>query len=62
VQTCEWLGSHRLSAVAHCRTVATSQTLSREGRLDKYRPEDYGLIIVDEAHHAAAKSYVPCAT
>jgi len=38
------------------RTVATSQTLSREGRLEKYRPEDYGLIIVDEAHHAAAKS------
>lgn len=26
-------------------------------RLGKWRPEDFGLVIIDEAHHAAAESY-----
>mgnify|MGYP002718817203 CR=1 FL=1 len=45
-------GGLRLTA----RTVATYQSLSRPERLEKYDPEDFGLIIVDEAHHAAARS------
>jgi superfamily II DNA or RNA helicase len=39
-------------------TVATYQTLNSVGRLDKYDPSRFKLVIVDEAHHAAAKSYV----
>ncbi|SCU91724.1 LADA_0F11650g1_1 [Lachancea dasiensis] len=36
--------------------VASVQTLIR--RLDRYSPGDIDLIIIDEAHHAAAKSYL----
>lgn len=34
---------------------ASVQTMVR--RLDRYDPEDFGLIICDEAHHAAASTY-----
>lgn len=37
--------------------VASVQTLSRASRLDRVTA-DFGLIIVDEAHHAVADSYV----
>lgn len=40
-------------------TVATYQTLMRsEGRLEKFDPRGLKAVIVDEAHHAASKSYV----
>lgn len=39
-------------------TIATFQTLIRPGRMTKYDPADYKLLLVDEAHHAAARSYV----
>ena len=38
------------------RTVATYQTLNRERRLQKFDPMNLKAVIVDEAHHAAAKS------
>ncbi len=40
--------------------VASVQSLCQERRLQRHRPEDYGLLIVDEAHHACgvAKSYM----
>jgi len=40
--------------------IASIPTLGRQGssRLLKFDPKDFGLIIVDEAHHASAKSYV----
>jgi hypothetical protein len=38
------------------RTVATYQTLNREHRLQKFDPSNLKAVIVDEAHHAAAKS------
>ena len=38
-------------------TVASIQTLSRRERL-RQLPTDYDLIIVDEAHHATANSYL----
>ncbi|KAF9535421.1 P-loop containing nucleoside triphosphate hydrolase protein [Crepidotus variabilis] len=38
-------------------TVATYQTLSKENRLLKFDPAALKAVIVDEAHHAAAKSY-----
>ncbi|WWC60064.1 uncharacterized protein I303_102627 [Kwoniella dejecticola CBS 10117] len=39
-------------------TIATYQTLNNPDRLAKFDPWDFALIIVDEAHHAAAHSYL----
>ena len=39
------------------RTIATIQTLLKKDRFTKFDPELFKLIIVDEAHHAAAKSW-----
>lgn len=40
-------------------TVATYQTLNRsQERLNKFEPASYKAVVVDEAHHAAAPSYL----
>ncbi len=40
------------------RVVVTSvQTMSRPGRLKRYDPRQFGLVVIDEAHHAVAASY-----
>ncbi|WWC68852.1 uncharacterized protein I206_102788 [Kwoniella pini CBS 10737] len=39
-------------------TIATYQTLNNPERLAKFDPKDFKLVIVDEAHHAAAHSYL----
>jgi len=36
--------------------VGSIQTLSR-GRMERFEPKDFGLVVVDEAHHAVADSY-----
>ena len=36
---------------------ATLQTISRETTLKTFKPDDFDLIVIDESHHAAAKSY-----
>jgi len=38
-------------------TVGSIQTMMREQRLKRFRPNYYGTIIVDEAHHALADTY-----
>lgn len=38
-------------------TVGSVQTLMREKRLDRFGPDHYGTIIVDEAHHILSDSY-----
>lgn len=38
-------------------TVASIQTLSRIGRRERFHPDHFALVIVDEAHHAAAATY-----
>jgi len=38
--------------------VASIQSLSRPSRLDSYRPEDWPVMVVDEAHRSAAASYL----
>jgi superfamily II DNA or RNA helicase len=38
-------------------TVGSVQTLMRQDRLDKFRPNHYQCVIVDEAHHALAETY-----
>ena len=39
-------------------TVCSVQSLLRSDRLAKFRPEWVKLILIDEAHHAAAPSYL----
>lgn len=39
-------------------TIATYQTLNNPTRLDKFDPSQFKLVIVDEAHHSAALSYL----
>lgn len=39
-------------------TIATYQTLNNPARLDKFDPSRFKLVIVDEAHHSAALSYL----
>lgn len=40
------------------RVVVTSvQTMSRESRMQRFSPDDFGLLICDEAHHAVAATY-----
>lgn len=41
----------------HRVTVGSVQTLMRESRLDRFAPDHFGTIIVDEAHHAISDSY-----
>jgi superfamily II DNA or RNA helicase len=50
VEMAELRGGHLGSCV-----VATVQTVS--ARLGKFRPEEIGLLMIDEAHHAVATSY-----
>ena len=38
-------------------TVGSVQTLMREKRLERFEPDHYGTIIVDEAHHILSDSY-----
>lgn len=38
-------------------TVGSVQTLMRDTRLQRFKPDHYGTIIVDEAHHALSESY-----
>lgn len=37
--------------------VGSVQTLSRPSRREVYQPDAFGLIVIDEAHHAPAQSY-----
>ena len=39
--------------------VSTVQTQCT-GRMKKFNPYDYGVLVIDEAHHATAKSYRKC--
>uniref|UniRef100_A0A060T456 ARAD1C38984p n=1 Tax=Blastobotrys adeninivorans TaxID=409370 RepID=A0A060T456_BLAAD len=39
-------------------TVASVQSIARPNRISKFSPEDFKLIIIDEAHHAAAPNYI----
>lgn len=47
-----------LGGIDPARIVVTSvQTMSRPGRHARFKPEEFGLLIIDEAHHAVAPSY-----
>jgi len=59
-----WPGEHvgvvKGSSDEHDRrvVVASVQTLAARGRLDRMDVESFGLVIVDEAHHVAAESWL----
>lgn len=38
-------------------TVGSVQSLMRQSRLDRFEPDHFGTIIIDEAHHAVSDSY-----
>jgi len=44
----------------HDVIIASVPTLGREGslRIQKFDPKEFGLVIIDEAHHSSAKSYM----
>ncbi|KAG8972126.1 hypothetical protein FRC05_010294 [Tulasnella sp. 425] len=48
---------HRATGLADV-TVATYQTLKQPERLDKFDPSRFKVVVVDEAHHAVAPSYL----
>ncbi|KAJ3525726.1 hypothetical protein NM688_g8361 [Phlebia brevispora] len=50
-------GEHNASGLADL-TIATYQTLCRPERLAKFDPQNLKAIIVDEAHHSVASSYL----
>lgn len=39
-------------------TIASVQSIARPNRLKRFDPSDYKMIIIDEAHHAAARTYL----
>ncbi|CAN6606871.1 hypothetical protein TRVA0_003S02124 [Trichomonascus vanleenenianus] len=51
------MANHKASGEADV-TIASIQSVTRRPRLEKFDPKDYKLIIIDEAHHAAAEQYM----
>lgn len=50
-------GIERASSRSHGEEVVSASVQSLVRRLDRFRPDDFRLIICDEAHHAAARTY-----
>lgn len=50
-------GIERAQNRSHGEEVVSASVQSLVRRLDSFRPDDFRLIICDEAHHAAAKTY-----
>lgn len=50
-------GIERASQHSNGEEVVSASVQTMVRRLDRFGPEDFGLIICDEAHHAAARTY-----
>lgn len=50
-------GVERAEEVSHGEEVISASVQTLIKRLNKFRPDEFDIIITDEAHHAAAKSY-----
>lgn len=50
-------GIERATQRSHREEVVSASVQTMVRRLDRFDPEDFGLIICDEAHHAAARTY-----
>lgn len=42
--------------------VSSIQTMSKNHRRDRFSPNEFGLVIIDEAHHAVAPTYIETLT
>jgi len=42
------------------KTVVSSVQTQITGRINKFAPEDFGVLVIDEAHHATSPSYQNC--
>lgn len=51
------LRANAIGSRAHPVVVASVQTLSSEGRRERFAPDHFGLLIFDEAHHAVAATW-----
>lgn len=47
----------RASSNSNNHVVASIQTISRPGRLERFDPDEFGLIVVDEVHHGVSPTY-----
>lgn len=52
-----WLGDGKRPTGDWRLLFASVQTLSRPEHLQGFRPDDFDCVVVDEVHHAAARSY-----
>lgn len=50
-------GVERAAIHSHGEEIVSASVQTMVRRLDHYSPEDFGLIVCDEAHHAAASTY-----
>lgn len=50
-------GVERAASHSAGEEVVSASVQSLVKRLDRFRPDDFGLIVCDEAHHAAARTY-----
>ena len=50
-------GIERAQNRSHGEEIVSASVQTMVRRLDRYDPQDFGLIICDEAHHAAASTY-----
>lgn len=50
-------GVERAEEVSHGEEVISASVQTLVKRLNKFRPDEFDIIITDEAHHAAAKTY-----
>ena len=50
-------GVERAAIHSHGEEIVSASVQTMVRRLDHYSPEDFGLVICDEAHHAAAGTY-----
>ena len=50
-------GIERAGEHSHGEDVVSASVQTMVRRLDNFRPDDFDIIIVDEAHHAAARTY-----
>lgn len=51
------VGIEMASQYSNGQEVVIASIMSLTHRLDKFKPDDFDMIITDEAHHAAARSY-----
>ena len=50
-------GVEQAEEISHGEEVISASVQSLVRRLDKFKPDDFDIVVVDEAHHSTAKTY-----